>query len=204
MKQLINIQKNADGKQAVSAKELYKKLGLAPTQWSRWAVKNIEKNIFAKEGRDWVRFDFVSNGSETKDYVLTLDFAKNLCMLSRTERGQQVRNYFLEVEKIAMEATQPAISEKRLQALENKLKRLEAATVTSEIHEFSIFGYCGLHKIRLYGTEAQSIGKLAAKRCRELNAPVGKIRDIRFGMVNTYPEYVLKHVFEEFLSKPRF
>lgn len=34
-----------------------------------------------------------------KDYRLTIDFAKKLCMVSKSERGEQARNYFIEVEK---------------------------------------------------------------------------------------------------------
>jgi len=112
MKELVKIQTNADGKKAVSAKEMYLGVGLNPTQWQRWANKNIEKNPFATEGIDWGLLDIVSSesnvcsslrgtkrGNKSKDYVLTLDFAKKLCMQARTQRGEDLRNYFLEVEK---------------------------------------------------------------------------------------------------------
>ena len=38
-------------------------------------------------------------GSNAKDYLLTLDCAKDLCMVSRTEQGKKVREYFIAVEK---------------------------------------------------------------------------------------------------------
>jgi hypothetical protein len=81
---------------------------------------------------------------------------------------------------------------------------LEARNTTSEVTEFSIHGYCGLHKIKVSYNEAQALGKLAAKKCRAQNAPIGKIRDFRFGIVNIYPEHILKQTFEEFLKQPRF
>jgi phage anti-repressor protein len=37
--------------------------------------------------------------TEITDYVLSLDMAKELCMIQRTERGKQARQYFLAVEK---------------------------------------------------------------------------------------------------------
>jgi len=81
-----------------SARDLYEFLNLAPSQYSRWCKTNIEDNEFYQEGTDWQGFDIVSNGNQTKDYRLTIDFAKHLCMLSRSERGKQARNYFVEVE----------------------------------------------------------------------------------------------------------
>ncbi|MDO5665141.1 MAG: antA/AntB antirepressor family protein [Bacteroidia bacterium] len=204
MKDLVKIQTNADGKKAVSAKEMYLGLGLNPTQWKRWANKNIEKNPFAVGGVDWLGFDIMSSGNKTKDYILTLDFAKKLCMQARTQRGEDLRNYFLEVEKVAMSQTAPMIDGAKLAELENKINRLTASTIGTEVNEFSIHGYCGLHKIKVSINEATALGKLASKKCREQNEPIGKIRDFRFGLVNLYPESVLKVTFEEFFKKPRF
>ena len=83
MNELIKI--DTDGK--ITARDLYEFLQLAPSQFSRWAKTNIEDNPFYSEGTDWWGFDIVSNGNGTKDYRLTIDFAKHLCMLSRSERG---------------------------------------------------------------------------------------------------------------------
>jgi anti-repressor protein len=98
MTNIINIEER-DGKQAVSARELYSKLGLDLTNWSRWAKKNIEKNEFAIDGQDYQGFVIMTSGNETKDYALTIDFAKKLCMLARTIAGEKIRQYFIDVEK---------------------------------------------------------------------------------------------------------
>lgn len=42
------------------------------------------------------------NRQKVQDFVLTLDFAKRLAMMCRTEQGEKVRRYFLECEKIAI------------------------------------------------------------------------------------------------------
>lgn len=218
MEQLVKIQTNEAGQRTVQARNMYLGLNLEPAHWKRWATKNIEKNPFAIEGIDWVSLTLVvsesnvssslertKKGNFAKDYILTLDFAKKLSMQVKTQRGEDLRNYFLEVEKVAINSTQPkAIDERRLQALEQLAQRLEARMITSEVNEFSVHGYCGLYKIKVSYNEAQSLGKLASKKCREQNQPIGKIRDFRFGVVNLYPEHVLKQTFEEFFKQPRF
>ncbi|SQB33430.1 antA/AntB antirepressor family protein [Clostridium cochlearium] len=98
MNDLINIQ-NKDGKQLVSAKELYIGLGLNRAVWSRWYVTNIEKNEFFKENIDWVGVQHNVEGNETMDFAITLEFAKHIAMMARTEKSHEYRNYFIECEK---------------------------------------------------------------------------------------------------------
>jgi anti-repressor protein len=98
MNELIKISK-VEGKETVSARELYKFLGLVDGQFSRWSIMNITQNQFAVEGEDFQGFDIMLSGNETKDYALTIEFAKKLSMLARTEKGEQARQYFIECEK---------------------------------------------------------------------------------------------------------
>lgn len=101
MEELIKISFNENGERVVSAKELYLKLGYDLSQWSRWYKKNIEDNDFAVEFQDWVRLDIVSNGNPTKDFAICLDFAKRICMMARTAKGEECRNYFIYCERVA-------------------------------------------------------------------------------------------------------
>lgn len=103
MNELIKVTEK-NGKQVVSAKELYIGLGLNKSQWSRWCKSNIEDDKFFCENIDWVGFDIMTNGNETKDYAICLDFAKHLAMMARTERSYEYRNYFLECERIAKQS----------------------------------------------------------------------------------------------------
>lgn len=100
MNELIKV--NNEGK--VTARELYRFLGLRDGDFSRWIKNNIESNNFAEEGHDYLRLrinaETPTGGKiERLDYELSLDFAKKLCMVSKSERGEQARNYFIEVEK---------------------------------------------------------------------------------------------------------
>lgn len=72
MKELIKISER-EGKQVVSARELYIGLGLDKSNWSRWATQNIVEDDFFKENEDWVGFVTMTNGNETKDYAITND-----------------------------------------------------------------------------------------------------------------------------------
>lgn len=97
--EIIKIETLENGVQAVSARELYQFLGGAKSQFARWAKQNIANNNFAVEYEDYEGFDIVSNGNQCMDYALTLDFAKELCMLSQCEKGKQARQYFIECER---------------------------------------------------------------------------------------------------------
>ena len=96
MNELIKVTEE-NGEQLVSARELYEFLELDKSQWARWTKKNIEE-IF-EENQEYQRLDIVSNGNNTTEYILKLDVAKELAMLSRSEKGKEIRKYFIELEK---------------------------------------------------------------------------------------------------------
>ena len=98
MNELIKVE-NKNGKQIVSCRDLYEGLELNKAHWKRWSVKNIIENEYFKEGEDWVGFTIMVNGNETQDFAITLDFAKHIAMMARTEKSHQYRNYFIECEK---------------------------------------------------------------------------------------------------------
>lgn len=105
--QFPTIQENNDLQQAVDAKEFYQALGLHAANWSRWHTMNIEQNPFATESQDYQAFVMMMNGNETKNYLLSVEFAKKLAMQVKTEVGERIRNYFLECER---KASQPVVA----------------------------------------------------------------------------------------------
>jgi phage anti-repressor protein len=160
----------------VTARELYEFLELASSQFARWVKTNIEQNEFYQEGVDWQGFDIVSNGNETKDYHLTIDFAKHLCMLSRTERGKQARSYFVEVEKrfkdgyIAQPMSQIEVLAQSTQIMleqDKALKQLQAdqtkqrATLTLLTTRIDT-----LDRVEVRGDEQQQLNKMVQKHAR--------------------------------------
>lgn len=114
MTELITITQNEQGLSVPSARELFEFLGFEKSNWSRWSKKNIVNNPFALEGTDWTGFVTMTNGNQTSDYAISLDFAKKLSMKASTEKGEQVRQYFIEAEKtlkqiMAHSPTDPAL-----------------------------------------------------------------------------------------------
>lgn len=101
MQELIKVQVHND-RQLVSARELYKGLELKK-RFSVWVNQNFSE---FEEGQDYTRVPegtVVQSGNGTvrryDDYALTIDMAKQLCLMSRTEKGKQYRKYLIEVER---------------------------------------------------------------------------------------------------------
>ena len=101
--ELINVQTNQDGEQRVSARELYNVLGVSK-RFSVWFSQFQDMYV---QGIDWTVVTggtTVPNGGNgavrvVDDFNLTTDMAKNVAMMSKTKKSQEVRNYFIAVEK---------------------------------------------------------------------------------------------------------
>ena len=86
--------------QLVSARDLYKGLGIK-RRFSAWWEQN------GKEFEEDIDFQPVlistpreNRGNiELQDYALTIDMATQLCLLSRTKKGKEYREYLIEIEK---------------------------------------------------------------------------------------------------------
>jgi len=88
--------------QSVSARELHEKLE-SPERFSKW-WKRFSSYGF-EENVDYVvctkKTIANQHGGEKEfiDYAVSVDMAKQICMLQRNEMGMQYRRYLLEVEK---------------------------------------------------------------------------------------------------------
>lgn len=84
----------------VSARELHRFLEVGE-QFSHWFdrmkgygfTQSIDYEVLAENDYN------PKGGRPATDYQLTIDMAKELCMIQRTEKGKQARQYFIQVEK---------------------------------------------------------------------------------------------------------
>lgn len=101
MQELIKITEQ-NGKRAVSARELHKFLEVQ-TPFTMWIDRMFEygfaENIDFEATNFFVNHPNSIGGTTVKDYALTLDCAKEIAMLQRSERGKTARQYFIECEK---------------------------------------------------------------------------------------------------------
>lgn len=137
---------------AISARDLHAFLEVA-TPFKDWIHRRIEDFGF-NEHSDYEVQDIAAQKSATicgqkKEYLLTLDMAKELAMVERNEKGKQARQYFLECErkaKATLAAPKPMSSleilvaqsqalleqDRKLHALENKIQTMETRQRAAE------------------------------------------------------------------------
>lgn len=99
---LIPLQRDAHGKSTVNARELHSFLDVGK-KFADWIKDRIEQFVFV-EGEDFtVISQFPEMGSGNRgakiEYHISLDMAKELSMVERSEKGKKARQYFIECEK---------------------------------------------------------------------------------------------------------
>lgn len=128
MNELIKINSlNYGDVPTVSGRELHKALEVE-TRYNDWFARMCEYGFV--EGEDY--YSFLSNRSDGKagkprtDHLLTIDTAKEICMLQRTEIGRTIRKYFIETEKqYKQQSDNPALLQ-YVQSLESRIATLES------------------------------------------------------------------------------
>lgn len=111
MEELVPVYTTDKDIKVVNAKELYQVLGVKKgfTAWIQSCLKDykiaesVENTQLSQKGElDFDYFILEVKGvgpRKRKEYILTLDTAKEVAMMSRCEKGREVRKYFIELEK---------------------------------------------------------------------------------------------------------
>lgn len=100
MKELLKINYKAE-QPTVSARDLHTALEITD-RFSRWFERMLAYGFCS--GNDYTSVKsstVVNNGAEREilDYQISVDMAKQICMIQRSEKGKQYRQYFIDLEK---------------------------------------------------------------------------------------------------------
>ena len=109
----------------VSARELHDALGVQ-SRFSRWFESNKELFVEGEDYNKCTSSTVVNNGAvrELDDYTITVLMAKHLSMMSRTEKGKQIRDYLIDLEKAWN--TPEQVMARALKLADKEIDRLKA------------------------------------------------------------------------------
>jgi anti-repressor protein len=126
MKDLIKIEINENQEPVVNGRELYEALGIQ-TRYDTWFNRMKEygfaENVDYVEINEKVDAQKRARTYEQINHAIKLDMAKEIAMIQRNEKGKEVRQYFIQVEK---DFNSPEkIMARALKIAENKLNVLQ-------------------------------------------------------------------------------
>lgn len=100
MNKLINVTLNENHEPVVSGRQLHEALGVK-TKYADWFNRMIDYGF--TENQDFLLLkneQQTGRGGHNKvDHIIKLDMAKEIAMIQRTNKGKEVRKYFIQVEK---------------------------------------------------------------------------------------------------------
>lgn len=100
MNELINVTLNENHEPVISARQLHETLEVK-TEYKKWFKRMTEYGFV--ENEDFVKVTqkclTSSTGQNMTDHIIKLDMAKEIAMIQRTDKGKEVRTYFIQVEK---------------------------------------------------------------------------------------------------------
>ena len=126
MNELIEVTLNDNHEPVISGRQLHEALGVN-SNYTTWFDRMTDYGF--TENQDYVLLSNFGNqtgrgGHNRVDHIIKLDMAKEIAMIQRTERGKQVRQYFIQVEK---DFNSPEkIMARALLMVDQKVHKLEA------------------------------------------------------------------------------
>ena len=191
MRDLIKITTNDEGKQLVSARELHEKLILEEgkeERFSQWFKRHLQYGF--EENIDYVvcKKIYAANqyGGEKEliDYAMTIEMAKEICMLQKSDKGREFRKYFIECEKIAKGEIN---TNRHISDTDGAKSQIDLLTVTSKLLNLNDSSKL-LLATKIYEdyniptaylptyTDSRGILKSATELLKENNIPISTIK----------------------------
>lgn len=200
------------------AKELHEVLQVNE-RFPAWIKRMLDYGF--QEDTDFFRdFGKSTGGRPATDYTLTIDCAKHIAMVQRSDIGMQVRQGFIDAEKkyqqvkkafaeiqtlspeqMLFQSAKILVEHKKIiDKLENDITEIKAITVTRPDY-VTIAGYANISGIRGLGEETcKRLGKAATAICMEKGWETGSVPDTRYGRVKSYPKEAVAEAFRKVVS----
>lgn len=123
MNKLINVNYDSE-RPTVLGRELHDMLGVE-TRYNDWFRRMCEYGF--TENVDFYSILSKTSGRPSTDHQLTIPMAKEICMLQRTERGKECRQYFIKIEE--QWNSPDAIMQRALQIANARVEKLRGENV---------------------------------------------------------------------------
>ena len=135
MNEIIKINNDNSDRPTVMGRELHEALEIQ-TPYKKWFDRMCEYGFAENSDFILVRQNCPTNNpknptTEIINHQLTLDMAKEICMIQRSEIGRKCRQYFIEVEK--QWNSPEAIMERALKYADQRIKQLEQEKANTPI-----------------------------------------------------------------------
>ena len=128
MNELIKVNYESD-RPTVMGRELHEALGVE-TRYNDWFKRMSEYGFTENVDFYSILSKTPDGGRPSTDHQLTIDMAKEICMIQRSEKGKQFRQYFIEVEK--QWNTPEAVMARALQFANNQLDKIKEVNIQLE------------------------------------------------------------------------
>lgn len=121
--------------QTVSARELHQSLNIS-SKFTTWFERMAEYGFI--EGDDFFpKMGESTGGRPSMDYQISMDMAKQICMIQRTPEGKRVRQYLIDLEKAwnqpeLVMARALKVADKRIKVLEEKIEADKPKTIFAD------------------------------------------------------------------------
>lgn len=165
MNEIIRVNYDSE-RPTVLGRELHDMLGVE-TRYNDWFRRMCEYGF--TENVDFYSILSKTSGRPSTDHQLTIPMAKEICMLQRTERGKECRQYFIKIEE--QWNSPDAIMQRALQIANGRVEKLrdENRMLLEKNVELLADAECGRDLQASNGITTTSIAKEFCMSARALN-----------------------------------
>jgi hypothetical protein len=152
-------------------------------------------------GGTWIHEELVIEFARKLDPKFALWCNRKIAEISKNNIEKSIS---LSPAELLLQTAQILVQhEKRFSTIElkqiqtdDRVLKLESK-VNTRPNYFTVIGFGITKGLSLTMAKAKELGKLASTKCRELGYEVEKVKDTRFGFVNSYPDVILQEVFNQ-------